>query len=175
MRNTVKSKPSSVLVGLLLLTLVACPTPAPDPTPPPATFATFGKYWGDPNGTSTLNAPGCDIDQKPIRTTFTLFLDDPTAPDLLGRMSLGLVVNNPPPSTYIDFTATVTTGDEITGTLKGSNSFSLPFKGNVTRVAGAATQIKGSFVGPGGCVIVGGTSIVGTVTTQFTLVPTSPF
>jgi hypothetical protein len=179
MDNVAKLKISSALVGLLLLTLVACPTPAPDPiptptpTPIPVTFPTFGQFWGDSNAATTLNAPGCD--QTPVRTSLTLYLDDSTAPDLLGRMSLGLVVPNPSPSARIDFAATVTTSDEITGTLKGSSGFSLPFKGNVIRVSGAATQIRGSYAGPGGCVVVGGTSIVGTATTQFTLVPSPPF
>jgi hypothetical protein len=136
------------------------------------TLPTFDKYWIDPKGVSTLNAPGCP-GPRTIQTEFTLVLNDATAPDLLGKMTLGLVVAKPPPTAKIDFAASATAAGAITGTLK-KPGVSLPFSGTVVNSAGVATQIKGSFVGPAGCV-VNGTSIVGTMTTQFTLVPAAPF
>jgi hypothetical protein len=177
MRNIAKLKPSSVLVGLLLLSLVACPQPSPAPAPVPAsiptTYPTFGQSWRDLNGSSTLSAAGCTDDQKPVRTIIGLNLDDAIAPELAGRISIGLVVPNPPPSAYVDFIATVTSAGAITGVLK-AKSFSLPVTGNATVINGAVTQISASYVGPGGCVVIGGSSITGTVITQFTLLPAPP-
>jgi hypothetical protein len=133
----------------------------------------FNKFWIDPNAVSTLNTPGCP-GATTIQTEFTLVLTDAIAPDLSGKMTLGLVVASPPPTASIDFAASVTAAGVITGTLKAPG-VSLPFSGTVVSDAGVVTQIKGSFVGPGGCVVVGGASIVGTVTTKFTLVPAAPF
>jgi hypothetical protein len=147
-----------------------CPYGRPSPS---ATYPNFGLNWRDDNAVTTLDAPGCP-GSKTVRTGVGLKLNDPFAPDLTGKMSLSLPFNSTEPPTVVDFVAAITPAGVLTGSIK-KNGFELPVMGSVVSVGGLVTQIKGSFAGPGGCVVVGGASIVGTVTTKFTLVPAAPF